>query len=184
MALPPNYIPDQNKWKLAGPPDWFRRSLWEFDSSLVIVPSRQGFYYRLAQRRKLRLPEHIVNEALWKESDTQMLATYGLVPVTTILATVNWDNPLIFAELAARAPWRQGGADAVIQRLEAKEAAEEAKKNQAIDEHLTQNAKDAWRLYRTKIGLGRSWSTDPKKSQPTFLKPTGLPAHRKLFGNF
>ena len=153
----PNYIVDQNPFRLAGPPAYWLRQLWEFDSSLVVVPSRQGFYYRLAQRRKLRLPEHIVNEALFKESDTQMLASYGLVPVTTILATANWGNPLMFQELAERAPWRQGGADKINTMLEAREAAQEQKANETNDAMLTDLSRDGWKYYRKKIGLGRTW---------------------------
>jgi hypothetical protein len=161
MAGLGNYIPDVNRFKLAGPPQFWLRQLWDFDASLVVVPSRQGFYYRLAQRRKLRLPDKIVNEALWKDSDTQMLASYNLVPVTTILATANWHNPLMFKELADRAPWRQGGAEAVANRLERWEWEEEQKRARATDEVNTMVSKDAWKLYRKKIGLGRTWHHAP-----------------------
>lgn len=174
-----NYIPDVNRFNLAGPPRWFLRQLWAFDPSLVIVPSRQGFYYRLSQRRKLQLAEKIVNEALWQHSDTQMLAGYSLVPVTTIVATVNWSNPYIFVELANRAPWRQGGHEKVNARLDAQDQQDDLDKRAKTDEHLTYLGKDAWNLYRKKIGLGRTYSTE--RSGPSFLKPTGQVAHRELF---
>ncbi len=151
--VPPNYIPDQNRFNLAGPPDWFRRALWAFDPSLVIVPSRQGFYYRLAQRRKLTLPIKMTQDLLFRESDTRMLARYGLVPVTTILATVNWANPLIFEELRRRAPWRMGGAARYTALVEAQDRAEEQARQRLVEEPLTERAKDAWQLYRKKIGL-------------------------------
>ena len=177
-----NWIVDQNRFSLAGPPRWWLKQLWEFDSSLVVVPSRQGFYYRLAQRRKLNLPDNIVNEALFKESDTQMLASHSLVPVTTIIATANWGNPYMFVELANRAPWRMGGADKVNKMIEDQEFKEHIDTRIATDAHLHELSKDAWKLYRKKIGLGRSWSTE--KAQPSFLKPTGQIAHRQFFGNF
>ena len=157
MALSTNYIPDVNRFNLAGPPNWWLAKLWEFDNSLVVIPSRQGFMYRLAQRRKLRLPEKIVNEALFQQSDTHMLARHGLVPVTTIIATANWANPFMFQELAERAPWRQGGADKVNAQIEANEQAAEQRLNAAQDEQNTHLAKDGWKLYRKKIGLGRTW---------------------------
>ncbi len=153
----PNYIPDVNRFHLAGPPAWFLRALRAFDPSLVIIPSRQGFYYRLAQRRRLRLPERFVNDLLAGESDTRMLASYGLVPVTTILATVNWSDPLIFQELAARAPWRMPPGQYADQ-VERQDQDREARVNQQVDAYLTDLSKDAWRLYRKKVGLGRSWS--------------------------
>ena len=177
-----NYIPDANRFGLAGPPKWFLTKLWEFDPSLVIVPSKQGFYYRLAQRRKLQLPEKMVQDAMWHYSDTQMLARYSLVPVTTILATANWSNPYIFVDLASRAPWRMGGAEKVNAQLDAQEKQVEQDKQQKISDHLDYLSKDGWNLYRKKIGLGKTYSTE--KYAPTFLKPTGQVAHRQLFGNF
>ena len=152
----------------------------EFDNSLVVVPSRQGFYYRLAQRRPLRLPEHVVNEALFKESDTQMLATYGLVPVTTILATVNWGNPILFEELRKRAPWRMGVADKVNATLEAQDRQDALDRRMKTDEHLTYISKDAWKMYRKKIGLGRAWNITPASSKTPFV-PTAKRIERTAY---
>lgn len=143
-----NYIVDENKFKLAGPPTWWLRKLWDFDSSLVVVPSRQDCVYRLAQKRKLNLPAHIVNDALFNQSDTQMLASYSLVPVTTIIATANWSNPYMFVELSNRAPWRQGGAEKVIADIEGRELSAEMKKDAETDAILTETAKDAWKYYK------------------------------------
>lgn len=157
MPTMPNYIEDQNPFRLAGPPVYFLKQLWEFDSSLVVVPSRQGFYYRLAQRRKLKLPEKIVNDSLFKESDTKMLASYGLVPVTTIIATANWGNPVLFEELRARAPHRLGGAEKVNKMLEEQDAAREAAIAKKNDDMTSILAKDGWKYYRRKQGLGRTW---------------------------
>jgi len=149
----PNYIEDENPFHLAGPPVHWLRALWDFDNSLVVVPSRQGFYYRLSQRRKPNLPTNIVNDALFKESDTKMLASYNLVPVTTILATANWSNPLMFEELRRRAPWRLGGADEITKQVEEQEQKAELEKQTKTDEILTDLGKDGWGLYRKKIGL-------------------------------
>lgn len=156
MQRPNNYLPDVNKFHLAGPPEWFQRALWDFDNSLVIVPSRQGFYYRLGQRRKLNLPEKFANDMLFKESDTQMLASYSLVPVTTILATVNWSNPFLFEELRRRAPWRMGGAAKVNADLDSRDQEARTKINQENDARNEHLAKEGWGLYRKKIGLGKT----------------------------
>lgn len=150
-----NYLPDTNRFHLAGPPIWWLRKLHEFDPSLVVVPSRQTCVYRLAQRRRLQLTESIVNDALFNSSDTRMLASYSLVPVTTIIATANWSNPLMFQELSDRAPWRNGGAEKVTQRLNEMEAEQEQKRLLAIDAHNTDRAKDGWKLYQAKTGQRR-----------------------------
>jgi hypothetical protein len=156
-----NYIPDVNRFKLAGPPKWWLDKLWDFDSSLVVVPSRQDCVYRLAQRRKLNLSIAVTNDIMFKESDTQMLASYGLIPVTSILATANWSNPFMFEELRRRAPWRLGGAQKVADDLDAEDAKAELDKRAATDEHLTYLAKDSWNLYLKKIGV-RSHMYSPK----------------------
>lgn len=169
-----NWIPDQNKFKLAGPPKWFLTRLWDFDSSLVIIPSRQDCVYRLAQRRKPNLSQNIVNDSLFKESDTKMMASYSLVPVTSIIATVNWSNPYIFQELANRAPHRQGGQDEVIKRIEAQEREEDLKKAMTEDERRTYLAKDGWNLYLKKLGL-RSHMYSPKGKKGE-VKPSSSPS--------
>ncbi len=146
-----NYLVDQNKFGLAGPPAWWLRLLWDFDQSLVVVPSRQTCVYRLAQRRKLNLPAHIVNDALFNQSDTQMLASYGLIPVTTIIPGASW-NPFMFKELSDRAPWRNGGADKVVNQIEEREHRQEMLKREQTALNLKDRAKDGWKLYQAKTG--------------------------------
>lgn len=156
-----NFIPDTNRFALPAPPDWFLKKLYEFDSSLVIVPSRQSPVYRLAQRRQLLLPEKLVNDALFKESDTKMLASYSLIPVTTIMPTIVWSDPYIFVELNNRAPHRLGGAEAVNRQLEAEDAKHELDTQFKTNQMLDDTAKDAWGMYLKKIGL-RSQMYSPK----------------------
>lgn len=147
-----NWIEDVNKFNLQPPPVWWLRKLADFDPSLVIVPSRQDCVYRLAQKRPLNLPEHVVNDVLFNHSDTQMLATYSLVPVTTIIAKPNWSNPLMFRELESRAPWRMGGADKVLDALEEAEMREATQQRLATELNLEDRAKDGWRLLKAKTG--------------------------------
>ncbi len=162
-----NYIADENKFKLGGPPKWWLVQLYHFDDSFVVVPSRQGFYYRLAQRRRLSLPEKLTQDMLWKESDTKMLASYGLIPVTTILATANWSNPYLFEELRRRSVHRMGGAAKVNALIEEQEQQEEAARQAKIDDTNSQLAKDAWGLYNKKIGLrSQMWSPRTPTAKP------------------
>jgi hypothetical protein len=161
-----NYIADMNRFNLAGPPVWWLRQLAVFDPSLVVVPSRQSPLYRLAQRRRLQLPEKMTNDALFNESDTKMLASYSLIPVTSIIATINWNDPAIWSELRRRAPWRLGGATEVISKLEAQEAQDELSKKAQTDEQLEWLSRDAWKYYNKKIGV-RSHLYIPKTSQPS-----------------
>lgn len=171
MAKLLNYLPDTNPFQLAGPPIWFQQRLWDFDPSLVIVPSRQGFFYRLTQRRPLKLPEKIVNDVLKEQSDTRMLASYSIVPITTILATVRWDNPMIFTELQERAPWRNGGAKKFEDRIIAQERQAELDKAAIEDDRLNYVAKDSWKFYQKHIGVrSHLWSPTVKTTQ---ARPSG-----------
>src|SRR3990167_5709068 len=170
-----NYVQDMNKFSLAGPPSWFKRQLWEYDPSLMIVPSRMGFFYRLGQKRKLKLPEKIVNDVLKEQADTQMLASYSLIPVTTILATVDWGNPIFFHELNRRAPWRMGGAKKFTDLIEDQEKREAMDANARQNEQLDYLAKDAWRFYNKQIGTrSHLWSPTTKSSGSRTAKSHGL----------
>ena len=173
MSLP-NWIPDQNRYSLAGPPSWFLRQLWEFDNTLVLVPSRQGFFYRLTQRSPTRLATAIVNDIMKEQADTAMLMSYGLVPITTVLATVRWDNPVIWQDLRQRAPWRMGGAAAYEQKIIAQEKAEELEKAAKQDDMLDYLSKDSWKYYQKKAGL-RTHLYSPKTKTGT-AKESAAPA--------
>ena len=171
MAAYSNYIVDTNPFNLAGPPKWFQRQLWEFDPSLVLIPSRMGFFYRLAQRRPLKLKENIVNDVLKEQADTRMLAAHGLVPITTVMATVQWDNPLIFMELRRRAPWRMGGAQKFTEMVEGQDREEALKQRAAEDDRLSYLAKDSWKFYQKLTGVrSHMWSPTVKESSLPFAK--------------
>ena len=181
MAKYPNYIPGSNPFNLAGPPTWFQSQLWEFDPSLVVVASKQGFFYRLAQRRPLKLKENLINEILREQADTRMMAMHGLVPITTILATVNWDNPLLFEELRRRAPWRMGGADKFIKMVEDQDWKAHQKLALQQDEHLTHLAKDSWKYYQMQQGLRSSLFSHNSKSPTTAPGTLILPGQSKPY---
>lgn len=148
-----NWIVDTNRFALAEPPQWWLKGLADFDDSLVVIPSRMGPYYRLAQRRQMT-PTIKLNHELDAQPDSKMLASYGLVPVTTITFTgpPNW-NPMMFEELRRRAVWRMGGLDAVMKRIEADEKAALKAKAEKISQRNDQIVDDAWKYYNFKRGV-------------------------------
>ncbi len=146
-----NFIRDTNPFNLSAPPKWWLQRLWEFDNSLVIIPSRMEFHYRLCQRRPTDAKAKLVNE-LKLDSDSGMLLSHGLIPVTTILANPKWDNPLMWEDLKSRAPWRMGGAEVYEKLLDGIDAKREMDIALRADDRNTQLAKDAWRMYNKKIG--------------------------------
>ena len=98
-----------------------------------------------------------------EQADTRMLVSYNLVPVTTILSTINWSNPMVWSELEGRAPWRQGGAEKVIKTIEDAEFDKHLRELKAQDEKLEGTAGEAWKAYQYKSG-----STSRHKAAPLF----------------
>ena len=148
--------------------------------------------YRLAQKRKLKLPEKVINDVLKEQADTRMLASYSLIPVTTILATVNWGDPFFFHELNRRAPWRMGGAEKFTKIVEEQDKREEIQKAEYQDDLLNYLSKDAWRYYNKQIGTrSHMWSPTTKDKPETKNKAHSLiipatkytPAIRTGWGN-
>lgn len=166
MSKLPNYIVDSNPFKLAGPPDYWLQALWDFDQSLVVMPSKMGFFYRIGQRRAPRHDMKMIDDMRKEDADAIMMANHRLVPVTTLLATANWSCfPMHMEMLRQRAPWRMGGHEEVNHRLEQQDTDDEMAKQAKIDEHLTGLGKDAWGLYLKKIGV-RSHMYIPKTGKP------------------
>lgn len=160
-----NYIPDRNRFKLAAPPQWFLRKLWDYDSSLVIIPSRQNHMFRLAQRRPLTLTMKWAYEMMGGEADSSMMAGYGLVPITTILSTINWSSPLIWAELNDRsAGWRKGmrEVDNILDRNDRERQERINRDNDTINDA---RARDGYRLYKTLSGQ-RTFIDGSKRFSP------------------
>lgn len=178
----PNYVVEANPFHLAGPPDYWLRALWDFDPSLVVIPSRTGFYYRVGQRRPLKVSTALVNDILKEDADARMLASNGLVPVTTMLSTANWSEyPKHLEELRCRAAWRLGGAKKVSDGLDAADRQTEIDKQVKTDVALTDLSKDAWGLYLKKIGvrshmwIPRTPSSVPTAAESPFKKSTPAP---------
>ena len=159
-----NYIKDRNPLDLAAPPKWWLKRLWDFDDSLVVIPSRQAYCYRLAQRRVPDKRTNLVHD-IQGDNDSQMLRSYNLVPVTTIIATCRWDNPMMWNDLASRMPSRNGGAEAYEAKLLGLERQKELDELAKRDDMLDHVAKDSLKFYNLKRGVrSHLWSPNIKGS--------------------
>lgn len=170
----PNYIAADNPFKLAGPPAYWLRALWEFDSSLVVMPSKQSFCYRVCQRRPPSFSVQMTNDILKEDADARMMAAQHVIPVTSLLSTANWSEfPKHMEALRQRAPWRMGGAQHVTDSLEQAEWVEEQKRKQQFEQDvLNPLSKDAWNLYNKKLGLrSHMYSPTTKTNRPAQAAP-------------
>jgi hypothetical protein len=178
-----NYIKDKNPLDLAAPPQWWLSKLYEFDDSLVVVPSRMAYCYRLAQRRPPDKRTNLVHD-LQGDNDSQMLRSYGLVPVTTIIATARWDNPIMFEDLRQRMPSRMGGAEKFEQMLLDKEKMRELNERAAREDMLDHIAKDSLGYYKKKAGIRTQMYVPKTPNRPEPAPVFGRSASIKIAGKY
>lgn len=133
-----NYIADVNKFKLAKPPAYRLRELFEFDPSIVIIPSREQSYHILAQRdRKLTLQKEIDPHII--AADEAMLRSYNLVSPLKLVSVTggwNWSSTDLRPQLVARSVARMGGSARVIEAIEAQDEADRLKRLRYRDEDI------------------------------------------------
>lgn len=151
-----NFIHDQNPFNLPPPPAWWLRRLYDYDSQLVVIPSRVDRVYRLARRTWNTVGITAV-AVIDRHNDSAMLATYGLVPVTSILGWGVWGTN-IFNELRRRDIWAAGGAEAYVKAADEFDESQRQAKRAAVRDDLWMRAGDAWHSYqsrtRQRISLG------------------------------
>ena len=148
-----NYVADNRR--MPAPPAYFLQRIADYDSWLVILPSRtRPGAYVIARRKQFGpgITEAAI-DAIYANPDTKMCVMNGCVPVCMMFATGNsWDPEPILAKLAARDIWAHGGADAFADKLEAQEAAEKAATRKAIRDDLYNRSGAAWRSYQARTG--------------------------------
>lgn len=166
-----NWIADRNPFNLPKPPQWWLQRLHDQDEALVVFPSRARVNtYVLARRRQYSKTAHDRFRAAHANvarprtgGDSDVVAEHALVYVAHIVGGVgNWSDT-IFQQLRECDTWAQGGADAVVDRIEARERVVEARKQHTLLDNLDHMARDAWRSFKARTGQRNQRSnTGPK----------------------
>ena len=173
MHIQPNpwvgitYIPDNTAMEV--PPAYFLQRIHDFDSYLVIVPSRKTPFAYVIARRKQRskgLTDKAIVDTI-TQPDTKMCLLYGLVPVCLMFKTgPSWNPDPIIAKLKARDMWAHGGAEKVADLLEVQEEGERQKVRKDIRDDLWNRSGDAWRSYQARTGQRTKLSRpDPTRTE-------------------
>ena len=107
------YIADNPRMET--PPEWFLQRLFDYDSQLVLLPSRYKPYaYVIARRSRLGrrgLTGNAIADTI-TQPDTLMCMLYGCVPVCLMFKHgPQWAVDGVLAKLKARDLWAAGGAD-------------------------------------------------------------------------
>jgi hypothetical protein len=173
----PNWIEDQNPSNLPKPPAMALKMLWDFDSKLVVMPSRnrpvvgERPHYLLCRRAQYSagLGKEAVMEN--KHPDTWACMQHSLVPIAPIRSR-SGDNlwtvenvGLLIRELKARDTWAvsggpDGNGDAVADAVEAMEASQEARERATMRDNFHHMARDAYRSILARTGSRNKRASD------------------------
>ncbi len=199
METPVNYIPDNTRMEV--PPPFFLQRIYDFDSMLVVIPSRLvPNAYVIARRRQygVGLTAKAIESTI-DQPDTKMCLTHGLVPVCLMFKTGPvWNVDALLLKLAARDMWTIGGGpgktseergNAVADMLEAQEAAEKEAVRKAIRDDIWNRSGDGWRTYQARTGASNLRFKDRFKLKPGIgtpdvkTVPSGSTAGSGIFQN-
>lgn len=163
-----NWIPDRNPFNLPKPPVWWLTRLHDQDEALVLFPSRTRVNtYVLARRRQFskaahaKFDGHVVRPRTGGDND--VVADHNLIYVAHVVGGIAHWSETIFKQLKEGDTWAQGGADALIQKLEDAEAAAEGKKRKGLLDMFDHMARDAWRSFKARTGQRNQRSTSATK---------------------
>ncbi len=151
---PVNYIADNSN--LEQPPPYWLQRLYDFDSQLVVFPSRyRPGAYVLARRQRVstRTQRDRALEDTITQPDTKFCLANALVPVCLIYKTGTiWSLDNIIATLKRRDTWEVGGADKAADLLDQGEAAEEAANAKATRDDMWARSGQGWESYQRRTG--------------------------------
>jgi hypothetical protein len=170
------FIPDQNRWTLPTPPEWWQGQLRSFDHMLVVIPSRIAPHYLLTRRRQFSAGLGDVAMMDNKHPDTNMCYAYGVVPV----ATLNWkkgtstftqqDLNRILDGLRRRDTWHlsggpthekgEKGLDALVDAVEESERKAERKERASLKEKFYHLGREAYRALKARTGQRNKRASD------------------------
>ena len=145
------YLPDNVRMEI--PPAWFLQQIHDYDTELVIIPSRARPYaYVIARRlRNKRWSRVQIDTAT--QPDTKMCMHYNLVPVCYMFKHgPQWKSESVLRSLRARDLWAVGGGDKAADICEEDEAAEKAKTLTGIRNNFWHLSGEGWRSYQYRTG--------------------------------
>lgn len=148
------YVPDNTRMEV--PPSWFLARLHDYDTQLVVLPSRYKPYaYVIARRSRLGrrgLTGNALHDTI-TQPDTLMCMQYGCVPICLMFKHgPQWSVDSVLAKLKARDLWAAGGADKAADQLEADEAEEKRQRDAAKRDELLGLGREAYRSYKMRTG--------------------------------
>lgn len=195
MSKPRNYEPDWNSFRVAPPPDWWLRALFDFDPDIVVLPSRQrlGVFWLT---RRLKWTAEIVAATkpsipLDNATDAAMFRAHNVESVTDITTPCGyWAIEPVLKWLRDRDTWayEDGPLDAAGLRralanggskftklVEQTELYAEQKINAAVKESIYHATGDAWESLQRRKGKRINNAGMPKSTDQARPARPGSP---------
>lgn len=174
-----NYLPNENRFKLAEPPQWWLQMLADYDSQLVVFPSRVRMCFVLARRRNKsntmaeldKLDKQTLK--LSAGGDGDILATNNLVFVRHLIGN-SVRRPNIIQWLRDADTWAQGGADKADKLIVEAEQAQAAAKRKVMLDNIDHRARDAWRSYQARTGQRTRLAPTSRRARATQMPRSGV----------
>ena len=152
-----NYLQSENPWHLAPPPAWWLQQLHDYDSQLVVFPSRHRMAYILARRRHFSnamAEMNTLDKNLLRNSaglDGDIMAQHNLIYVRHLIGnTVR--RQAIFQWLRDNDLTANGGGEAVANKLELADDTAARLTREKMQQDIDFRARDAWRSYQARTG--------------------------------
>ncbi len=162
-----NYVDDNENMDV--PPEFWLQRLYDFDSELVVFPSRYRPYaYVLARRQHFSAGRRdLALEKSVTQPDTKLCLERHLVPVTLIYRTgVTWTIDNIIAQLKARDVWAHGGYEKVANLLDDQDVKTEEDKAAVVRQDMWARSGEGWKSYQARTGQSTTRYNDTRKAQP------------------
>lgn len=175
-----NYISTSNPFLLQEPPKSFLDGLAALDSELVIFPSTHEPVYRLARRTK---HTRGIYKLLKTYPDSEILVAYQLDIWKSVLPTsldMSWERVLL--EIPQFDQWAFKDADAVANRLDARDAEAEAALDREIGDGADQLAGHGYRVL-TRLNGSSVHMNERRGAAPRSQRPTHGPLDFKAGGS-
>lgn len=182
-----NYIPDNPK--MMEPPAYWLQRLYDFDSDLVVLPSRQRLFAYVLARRARHTPGLSMLGVLSNDSDTAMCARHGLLPICLVFRQGSgWSIDNLLRDLASRDTWRARDAHpsrSAAAVLDESDACERQAIKASIRDDMRQRAKAGWRSYqvrtRQRVAVGGDnpyGGVGSQRTQVPLVAQSGQYTHR------
>ena len=183
-----NWLPDSNRWNLPVPPPWFLKRLYDFDSMLVLIPSRKKVKgerpaYLLCRRRLHSAGLGDVAMLDNKHPDTNMCYQHSVVPIAPLRFKANqvaFTEPgcdSLIADLKARDMWAvsggpDGNADKIWKDIEYAEQLQKRKERHNLRDMFYHRARDAYRSLTARVGRRNQRASSNRHAGHTPKPPT------------